>query len=330
MEVVTSRTIVHPADIERSLAFYGEVLDLPVAREFGSGQPVGWCSSPVAVHRGGGGCRRRPRRRGRRPHTPTVLQSNASMALWLQVRSAAGALAEVEDRGATVLRQPVLEPWGLVEAWIEDPDGLRIHLVEVPTTIPSDGTYAACLDRRRWETRHPQPEPGRAGADERGDRLEGTGAGHRPRATGHASRRRGRGEGREILHRAARHPPGAEATRVGSARRVLVRGRLDEAPPRRGGGLPPGAQGPIPHWSSSTSMSSAIASRRPVIPPGGPRRCPDGPSGTSTTRSATASSSYRPRRPRTAAGGEPSWRRIASRGCPASGSARRARDRSPV
>jgi hypothetical protein len=33
-------------------------------------------------------------------------------------------------------RPPVLEPWGLVEAWVDDPDGLRIHVVEVPADHP--------------------------------------------------------------------------------------------------------------------------------------------------------------------------------------------------
>ena len=35
-----------------------------------------------------------------------------------------------------VVRPGVLEPWGLVEAWVDDPDGLRIHLVEVPDDHP--------------------------------------------------------------------------------------------------------------------------------------------------------------------------------------------------
>src|SRR5262249_28261659 len=34
--------------------------------------------------------------------------------------------------GVRVLRAPVTEPWGLIEMWIEDPDGVRIVLVEVP------------------------------------------------------------------------------------------------------------------------------------------------------------------------------------------------------
>jgi catechol 2,3-dioxygenase-like lactoylglutathione lyase family enzyme len=137
MEVVTSRTIVHPADIERSLAFYGEVLDLPVVREFGSGAARGVVFAAggglIEVVAGAGAGH------GQVDADRTPLRASghdASIALWLQVRSAGGALADVESRGATVLRQPVLEPWGLVEAWIEDPDGLRIHLVEVPDDHP--------------------------------------------------------------------------------------------------------------------------------------------------------------------------------------------------
>ena len=32
--------------------------------------------------------------------------------------------------------QPAAEPWGLTEMWIEDPDGVRIALVEVPADHP--------------------------------------------------------------------------------------------------------------------------------------------------------------------------------------------------
>ena len=33
-------------------------------------------------------------------------------------------------------REPRPEPWGLVEMWIEDPDGVQIVLVEVPADHP--------------------------------------------------------------------------------------------------------------------------------------------------------------------------------------------------
>jgi hypothetical protein len=35
-----------------------------------------------------------------------------------------------------VLREPRVESWGLHEMWIQDPDGLRIVLVEIPSDHP--------------------------------------------------------------------------------------------------------------------------------------------------------------------------------------------------
>ena len=58
------------------------------------------------------------------------------MGLWLQVRSVAEALGELADRGIPAARSAALETWGLIEAWVDDPDGLRIHLVEVPDDHP--------------------------------------------------------------------------------------------------------------------------------------------------------------------------------------------------
>ncbi|MGP0108550.1 MAG: VOC family protein [Acidimicrobiales bacterium] len=135
MEVLTSRTIIHPRDLDRSLAFYGEDLDLPVAREFGHGAGRG-----VVFFAGGGlievvgtgprpGLAPAPDLAGTADHPPAI-------ALWLQVRSMVTAITDLRGRGVLVVRPPVLEPWGLIEAWIEDPDGLRIHLVEVPTDHP--------------------------------------------------------------------------------------------------------------------------------------------------------------------------------------------------
>ena len=123
MEVLASRTIIHPSDFARSLAFYGEDLGLAIAREFGAGDDRG-----VVFFAGGGFIE--VVGRGERPPSPPPL------ALWLQVRSAPAAVAELTERGVPILRGPKLEPWGLIEAWLEDPDGLRIHLVEVPADHP--------------------------------------------------------------------------------------------------------------------------------------------------------------------------------------------------
>jgi hypothetical protein len=37
--------------------------------------------------------------------------------------------------GVRVLREPAVDPWGLIEMRIEDPDGIKIVLVEVPTGV---------------------------------------------------------------------------------------------------------------------------------------------------------------------------------------------------
>ncbi len=127
MEVVNSRTIIHPADLDRSLEFYGSQLGLAVARQFGSGPARG-----VVYFLGGGFIEVSGHSDGPPPR-PT---GAPAIALWLQVRDAQATVAELAERGVPTLRSPQLEPWGLIEAWIEDPDGLRIHLVEIPEDHP--------------------------------------------------------------------------------------------------------------------------------------------------------------------------------------------------
>ena len=135
MDVLTSRTIIHPAHLERSLTFYGEILNLPVAREFGHGQGRG-----VVFFAGGGlievvAARQTHPTPGSGP-TPADASADGPVTLWLQVRSVDAVVDELVDRGVHLARPATLEPWGLIEAWITDPDGLRIHLVEVPEDHP--------------------------------------------------------------------------------------------------------------------------------------------------------------------------------------------------
>ncbi len=124
MEVLGSRTLVHPSDLDRSISFYGDGLGLAVAREFGAGQDRG-----VVFSAGGGFIEIVG-------HSESWGDGAPPLALWLQVRDVEATVAEVEGRGVEVTRGPVLEPWGLVEAWVTDPDGMRIHLVEVPPDHP--------------------------------------------------------------------------------------------------------------------------------------------------------------------------------------------------
>ncbi|MGP3924983.1 VOC family protein [Streptomyces sp. 8N616] len=122
VHVLSSRVLLRPTDPERSRAFYGKALGLAVFREFGTGPERG------TVYFLGGGFLEVS---GRSEVPPAP-----GLQLWLQVADAAAAHEELAERGVEILRPPVKEPWGLVEMWIADPDGVRIAVVEVPEDHP--------------------------------------------------------------------------------------------------------------------------------------------------------------------------------------------------
>ncbi|TWV49301.1 VOC family protein [Streptomyces misionensis] len=122
VHVLSSRTLLRPTDPERSRVFYGELLGLPVYREFGTGPDRG------TVYFLGGGFLE-VSGRGSAPPSPDVV-------LWLQVEDVRAAHEELVAKGVGITRPPVREPWGLVEMWLADPDGTRIVLVEVPGDHP--------------------------------------------------------------------------------------------------------------------------------------------------------------------------------------------------
>ncbi len=128
MEILSGRTMIHPTDLERTLAFYRDGFGLAVAREFSAGATRG-----VVFFLGGGLLEVVGH------HGDTVDDEPGAgkvVALWWQVRDAAAAIDELKGRGVAIARPPVLEPWGLIEAWVDDPDGIRIHIVEVPEGHP--------------------------------------------------------------------------------------------------------------------------------------------------------------------------------------------------
>ncbi|MCX2180382.1 VOC family protein [Streptomyces sp. SKN60] len=124
MHVLSSRILLRPTDPERSRRFYGETLGLPVYREFGTGPDRG------TVYFLGGGFLELSGRASAPPPEPGA-------RLWLQVADVHAAREELRGKAdVRVLREPVTEPWGLIEMWLADPDGLRIAVVEVPERHP--------------------------------------------------------------------------------------------------------------------------------------------------------------------------------------------------
>jgi catechol 2,3-dioxygenase-like lactoylglutathione lyase family enzyme len=119
MELLSSRILLRPSDPERSTAFYRDVLGLAVCREFPGGTVFFLGQGYLEVSSHG-----------------TTGPSGGDIALWLQVRDLAATAAELAAKGVRPVSGPKREPWGLDEMWIEDPDGFRIVLVEVPAEHP--------------------------------------------------------------------------------------------------------------------------------------------------------------------------------------------------
>lgn len=122
MEVLSSRILLRPADLESARRFYRDVLGLAIYREFGPAEDPG-----LVFFLGNG-----------------VLEVSGSadgpsggpLRIWLQVRDVRAERERLVAAGLAIMREPRLEPWGLVEMWIEDPDGVPIVLVEVPGDHP--------------------------------------------------------------------------------------------------------------------------------------------------------------------------------------------------
>ncbi|MBP2703158.1 VOC family protein [Microbispora sp. RL4-1S] len=127
MEVLSSRILLSPADRAASRRFYGEVLGLAVYREFGPADDPGvvFFLGQGFLELSGGPAGTRDRDRG-----------EPGARIWLQVRDVQAEHDRLAAAGLPVTSPPRLEPWGLLEMWIEDPDGTPIVLVEIPPGHP--------------------------------------------------------------------------------------------------------------------------------------------------------------------------------------------------
>jgi catechol 2,3-dioxygenase-like lactoylglutathione lyase family enzyme len=122
VDVLSSRILLRPSSLDRSRRFYRDLLGLAICREFGPPDDpglvffLGQGLLEVSGH-------------GPGPAAGPVM-------IWVQVRDVRAEHSRLAAAGVRVLREPAVEPWGLIEMWIEDPDGVRIVLVEVPAVHP--------------------------------------------------------------------------------------------------------------------------------------------------------------------------------------------------
>jgi catechol 2,3-dioxygenase-like lactoylglutathione lyase family enzyme len=122
VDVLSSRILLRPGNLQQSRCFYRDVLGLAVYREFGPADNPGVVfflgSGFLEVSGGGSGA------------------AGQSVMIWLQVRDVRAEYERLSAAGIRALQEPRTEPWGLIEMWLEDPDGVPIVLVEVPADHP--------------------------------------------------------------------------------------------------------------------------------------------------------------------------------------------------
>ncbi|MBO0768425.1 MAG: VOC family protein [Solirubrobacterales bacterium] len=123
MELLTSRVLLSPTDLERSQHFYEHVLELAIYREWGEGSHRG-----VVFFLGGGGLLEVS-------GTGATAPSDA-VRLLLQVRDIHATDAWLRERGVLISAAPERKPWGLLELTATDPDGLELIFVEIPEDHP--------------------------------------------------------------------------------------------------------------------------------------------------------------------------------------------------
>ncbi|KQZ68756.1 VOC family protein [Nocardioides sp. Root151] len=121
MDVLSSRILLHPTNPPRSHAFYRDTLGLAIHREFGTP------GNPGVVFFLGNGLLEVSGQANEPPQ---------GIAVWIQVRDLEAEQRRLRDAGVRIVRESRREPWGLQEMWIQDPDGVRLVLVEVPADHP--------------------------------------------------------------------------------------------------------------------------------------------------------------------------------------------------
>ena len=115
--------MVAVSDLGRSRTFYEQTLGLRIYREYGAGGVV----TGVVYFLGGGFLELTG---------GGTTSSSDGVRIWLQVEDAAREEARLSAEGVVPRKRAGLMPWGLIECWIEDPDGFELRLVEVPAEHP--------------------------------------------------------------------------------------------------------------------------------------------------------------------------------------------------
>jgi predicted enzyme related to lactoylglutathione lyase len=118
VDVLASRILLHPRDVERSVRFYRDTLGLAIFREWAHGTVFFLGAGLLEIS-------------GQSAEPPS-----GAIRLLLQVRDVDAEWRRLASAGVAIETPPERKPWGLIEMTARDPDGLALVLVEIPPDHP--------------------------------------------------------------------------------------------------------------------------------------------------------------------------------------------------
>jgi len=116
------------SDVERSVAWYRDVLRAEITRQYGSSVVMKFLGSWLLLVTGGEGTKDKPTVTMAEPDNP----DRASAELIVRVPDCQGAYETLQERGAEFLTPPVRWDHGEIRAFFRDPDG---HLFEISELV---------------------------------------------------------------------------------------------------------------------------------------------------------------------------------------------------
>lgn len=119
-------------DVDRSLAFYTGALGLPLGHRSGPYAQFDTGATRIALYQRE--AMAETLGRPLRPPDPAA----AAFELGFKVPDVDAAYAELVAAGATPVCSPVDRPWGQRTAYVADPDGHLLELVDDPQSSPPD------------------------------------------------------------------------------------------------------------------------------------------------------------------------------------------------
>ncbi|WP_107839892.1 VOC family protein [Metasolibacillus meyeri] len=126
MKLAMKYVILYVNDFEKTLHFYQHILGLPVKMQQGTYVEFDTGATTLSINTRGSV------REEIGLDVPEALSASQTFEIGFVVADVAATIETLRVQGVTVVKEPVMKPWGQTVAYVADPDG---HYIEICTAI---------------------------------------------------------------------------------------------------------------------------------------------------------------------------------------------------